>query len=212
MANRIRFTTARQVVEAFPAAEDDIGEVPEDVAPLDFLSQLAADENPIPALFFAGLALPKREAVWWACLVMRGMGLTEGEAGAGLQAAEAWVRKPEEDERRAAGQFAEEVYFRGAGRLGRFLRLHDVRVAGACGTAVGSATPGTVRQERRDLASLPRPIARIRWTGWRISRQPSNARGNSPWATTAPRPGATTRRASSGSSPLPRNDAGTRVR
>lgn len=120
MANRIRFTAARQVVEAFPGAADDIGEVPEDVAPLDYLAQLAMDENPIPALFFAGLALPKRESVWWACLVMRGMGLTEGEAGAGLKLAEAWVRNPEEDERRAAGQFAEEVYFEGPGAWAAF--------------------------------------------------------------------------------------------
>ncbi len=120
MANRIRFTTASQVVEAFPAAADDLGEVPEDAAPLEFLSQLASDENPIPALFFAGLALPKREAVWWACLVMRGMGLTDGEAGHGLQLAEAWVRTPEEDQRRAAGEFAEEVYFEGPGAWAAF--------------------------------------------------------------------------------------------
>lgn len=120
MANRIRFTTATQVVEAFPAAVEDLGEVPEDVAPLDFLSQLAMGENPIPALFFAGLALPKREAVWWACLVMRGMNLTDGEAGHGLQLAEAWVRTPEEDQRRQAGEFAEEVYFEGPGAWAAF--------------------------------------------------------------------------------------------
>jgi hypothetical protein len=115
MVNRIRFTTAAQVVEAFPAVAEELGEVPGDVAPLDFLSQLASDENPIPALIFAGLALPKREAIWWACLVMRGMQLTDGEAGTGLSLAEAWVRNPEEKERRAAGEFAEEVYFEGPG-------------------------------------------------------------------------------------------------
>jgi len=115
MANRIRFTTARQVVEAFPGAAETLGEVPDDVSPLDHIANLAAGENPIPALFFAGLALPKREAVWWACLVMRGMHLTSGDAGEGLALAEAWARKPEENERRAAGQFAEEMYFQGAG-------------------------------------------------------------------------------------------------
>lgn len=120
MASRIRFTTARQVVEAFPGVEEDLGEVPEDTTPLDFLSQLASAENPLPALMFAGWALPKRESVWWACLVMRGMGLTDGEAGHGLSLAEAWVRNPEEDERRAAGQFAEEVYFEGPGAWAAF--------------------------------------------------------------------------------------------
>lgn len=131
MANRIRFTTAQQVVETFPGAADDLGEVPENATPLDFLSQLVSSENPIPALFFAGWALPKRESIWWACLVMRGMGLTDGEAGAGLSLAEAWVRNPEEDERRAAGQFAEEVYFEGPGAW----------VAFAAFTTAGSLAP-----------------------------------------------------------------------
>ncbi|MEM1160995.1 MAG: hypothetical protein AAGJ28_08685 [Pseudomonadota bacterium] len=115
MANRIRFTTAMQVVEAFPEAADDLGEVPEDVTPLDHLAELAKDMNPNPALIFAGLALPKREAVWWGCLVMRGMGLLDGEAGAGLGLAEAWAMHPEEDERRACGAYAEEIYFEGPG-------------------------------------------------------------------------------------------------
>lgn len=115
MANRIRFTTAMQVVEAFPEAADDLGEVPEEIAPLDYLAQLTEDMNPNPALIFAGLALPKREAVWWGCLVMRGMGLLTGESGEGLSLAEAWARHPEEDERRAAGAFAEEIYFEGPG-------------------------------------------------------------------------------------------------
>jgi len=115
MANRIRFTTAQQVVEAFPSAAEDVGEVPEDIAPLDYLTQLADGDDHIPALFFAGLALPKREAVWWACLVLRGLKLTDGDAGQGLSLAETWARNPEEDQRRAAGEFAEEIYFEGAG-------------------------------------------------------------------------------------------------
>ncbi|MEM7190735.1 MAG: hypothetical protein AAF439_14075 [Pseudomonadota bacterium] len=115
MANRIRFTTAFQVVEAFPEAADDLGEVPEDIAPLDHMAELGKDLNPNPALIFAGLALPKRESVWWACLVLRGLGLLDGETGSGLALAEAWAMRPEEDERRACGTFAEEVYFEGPG-------------------------------------------------------------------------------------------------
>jgi len=115
MANRIRFTTAQQVVEAFPEAAENLGDVPQDATPLDFLMQLAGGDNPLPALFFAGLALPKRESVWWACLVLRGLNLTNGDTGHGLTLAEAWTRNPEEDERRAAGEFAEEIYFEGPG-------------------------------------------------------------------------------------------------
>ena len=119
MANRIRFTTAAQVAGAFPAAAGDLGEVAQDVPPLDHLARLSAAENPNPAIIFAALALPKREAVWWGCISLRGMdalaaGLDD-RAREGLRLAEAWVRNPEEDERRAAGRYAESQYFEGAG-------------------------------------------------------------------------------------------------
>ena len=103
MANRIRFTTAAQVVEAFPGAAGDLGEVPPDVSPLDHLAALAAGENLNPAVIFAALALPKRESVWWGCLALRGMGNLDDRTREGLRLAEAWVRQPEEEERRAAG-------------------------------------------------------------------------------------------------------------
>ncbi len=115
MANRIRFTTAAQVVEAFPAAAGDLGEMPADVSPLDHLAALEAGEDPNPAVIFAALALPKRESVWWGCLALRGMGAADGTTREGLRLAEAWVRNPEEDERRAAGEFAEAEFFEGAG-------------------------------------------------------------------------------------------------
>jgi hypothetical protein len=115
MANRIRFTTAGQVAEAYPEAADDLGDMPADIAPLDYLAALAESEDPNPAVIFAALALPKRESVWWACLALRGMGATDEATREGLRLAEAWVRHPEEEERRAAGEFAESEYFEGAG-------------------------------------------------------------------------------------------------
>lgn len=121
MANRIRFTTAAQVAEAFPGAASELGEVPEGVSPLDHLTTLAAAADPNPAIIFAALALPKRESVWWGCLTLRGMingrprGSLDERAHEGLRLAEAWVRNPEEEERRAAGRYAESQYFEGAG-------------------------------------------------------------------------------------------------
>lgn len=114
-ANRIRFLSAAQVVEAFPGAADDLGEIGPDRSPLDHLALLAESEDPNPAIIFAALALPKREAVWWGCLTLRGMGLVDEASQEGLRLAEAWVREPEEAERRAAGEFAEAEYFEGAG-------------------------------------------------------------------------------------------------
>jgi hypothetical protein len=115
MENRIRFTTAAQVAEAFPEVADDLGDIPEGASPLDHLATLMDDENPMPALTFAALALPKREAVWWGCLCVRGCGASGPAIDEGLRLTEAWVRSPEEAERRAAGEFAEQEYFEGPG-------------------------------------------------------------------------------------------------
>ncbi len=115
MSRRIRFTTASQVVEAFPQAAPDIGEVPQDVSPEDHMRALAALEDPTAAIIFTALALPKREAVWWACLCLKALDLTEPSVAGGLRVAEAWVKTPEEEQRVAAGKFAEDAYFEGAG-------------------------------------------------------------------------------------------------
>lgn len=115
MDSRIRFTTAQQVSEAFPEAAEDLGELPEDATPLEHLAVMSEDEDLARAIIFTALALPKRESVWWGCLCIRGVGALNDVTREGLRLAEAWVRSPEEAERRAAGKFAEEEYFQGAG-------------------------------------------------------------------------------------------------
>lgn len=63
----------------------------------------------------AAHALPKRQAVWWACMCARAVPvpeLTEADLAA-LVAAEAWVRKPtDEPTRRAAMAAAEKTGFK----------------------------------------------------------------------------------------------------
>jgi len=56
-------------------------------------------------------ALPKREAVWWACMAVRKAvaPLPGSPASEALVAAETWVRRPTEENRRAAHQTAERV-------------------------------------------------------------------------------------------------------
>jgi len=159
MTDRIRFTFARQIVEAFPAAAEDLGEVPEDVTPLDHLQVLAAAKNPAPALLFAALTLPKRESVWWGCLCIRGLKCDGDDLRAGLAAAEEWVRKPEEDQRRAAGKLAERQNFAGPGAwiaFAAFTSGGSLTDAGlqtvppppdACGRSVFSALMQAVRDE-----------------------------------------------------------------
>jgi hypothetical protein len=103
--SRLRFATAREVFEAFPAARDDISAPPTDDAPLAYVESLAAGMTPEDALTFCAYMLPRREAVWWACQCVRTLfPPRSSEQEASLQAAEEWVREPEEAHRRAALQ------------------------------------------------------------------------------------------------------------
>jgi hypothetical protein len=66
------------------------------------------------AIRLAAHALPKREAVWWACMCARSTPdpAVKPEDVAALEAAEAWVRRPEEAARRAAYAAAQKTGFR----------------------------------------------------------------------------------------------------
>ncbi|MBL6456926.1 hypothetical protein JMJ55_16435 [Belnapia sp. T6] len=66
------------------------------------------------ALRLLAHALPKREAVWWACMCARAVPdpAAKPEDQAALDAAESWVRRPEEPARRAAMAAAEKAGFR----------------------------------------------------------------------------------------------------
>ena len=101
MSSRIRFASARNVFEAFP----DLGRVvtlpADDPAPLDYLRALMAAPSPNAAVVFLAHLLPRREATWWAIQCVRAM-LGAGADDEALRAADAWVRTPEEDTRRAA--------------------------------------------------------------------------------------------------------------
>lgn len=119
MSNRIRYTTAAQVAEAFPSVAEMMGEgdVVDDRAPLAFLEACAAAEEPAGGIAFAAFALPKREAIWWGCLGLRSLNLLSGPAIQALEATELWVRTPEEAERRRCGEIAMEQEFGNAGAI-----------------------------------------------------------------------------------------------
>jgi len=74
---------------------------------------VAADRIP-DALRLIAHALPKREAVWWACMCARAVPAEEADAldADALTAAELWVRRPDEESRRAAMMIAEKGGFR----------------------------------------------------------------------------------------------------
>ena len=101
MSSRIRFTTARDVFETFPELGELAPAPVDDAAPLEYARRLLASKPSSKAILFMAHLLPRREAVWWARQCVGAILGRSGEDEA-LRAAEAWVRAPEEDNRRAA--------------------------------------------------------------------------------------------------------------
>ena len=83
---------------------------------VSFLDQLIAQKLYPDAIRFLAHALPKREAIWWACLCAR-HGLTDKTPANEIKAielAEAWVYKPTEDNRKLTYPVAELTGFKSA--------------------------------------------------------------------------------------------------
>lgn len=99
---RLRFSTAREVFDTFPSAGKIIRTAPTAEPPLAFLRRLAQGPAPAEAIGFCAFVLPRREAVWWAAQALRAMLPAGTQPDPGLLAAEAWIRDPSDDNRRAA--------------------------------------------------------------------------------------------------------------
>jgi hypothetical protein len=98
--SRSRFTSAKQVFDAFETAPEDIEATPSEADPLNYVMQLLKGPTPEATISFCAYLLPRREAVWWACQAIRESG-TPDDAEL-LTLAEEWVRVPEEKNRRLA--------------------------------------------------------------------------------------------------------------
>jgi hypothetical protein len=101
MSSRIRFVAARDVFAAFPDLRHVAPAPVDDVAPLEYARRLLVSSRPAHAIVFLAYLLPRREAVWWARQCV-GAILGSRAEDAALRAAEAWVRAPEEENRRIA--------------------------------------------------------------------------------------------------------------
>jgi hypothetical protein len=101
---KVTAKTAAEVCKLFPLGEEANKLLREGMAPRQFLDALVEKQQFPDAVKFLAHALPKREAVWWACLCAR---LAHGPnppgpLGPALQAAEKWTSDPSDDNRRAA--------------------------------------------------------------------------------------------------------------
>jgi hypothetical protein len=103
MAQRLRFSTARDLFEAFPVALEDMDARPSDRGSLEFVKDLMASRTPEDAITFSAYLLDKREAVWWGhqCLSAVPDKLAPEDVEM-LALAENWVRHPDEPQRMAA--------------------------------------------------------------------------------------------------------------
>lgn len=102
-----------EVCQAFPLGDEARALLRSDLTVRPYLDVLMKERHYLDAVRLLAHALPKREAVWWAChcarMVARGEP-PEAEARA-LEAAEAWAASPGEDARRAAMTAAEAAGF-----------------------------------------------------------------------------------------------------
>ena len=104
---------AAEVCARFAPGEAAWGFLREGQTPRQFLDVLIENGELPDAVRFLAYALPKREAVWWACLCARTASGPNPPAPilAALHAAEAWASDPSEENRRAAMPVAEVAGF-----------------------------------------------------------------------------------------------------
>jgi hypothetical protein len=84
--------------------------------PDEYLKLLLDHELYEDSIIFLAHGLPKREAIWWACVCVRSMTGDETKADdlASLQVAEKWVYDPDEKNRRLCGTLAEKGEYKSA--------------------------------------------------------------------------------------------------
>jgi len=86
----------------------------EDISPLLFIKALMDAELYTEAVKFLAHALPKRESVWWACQSAKTDTSPKANTEA-LAAAEAWVMKPDEENRKGCMELAEKDKMKSSG-------------------------------------------------------------------------------------------------
>src|SRR5437763_824987 len=105
----LRFATVRDLFDAFPTAQDDVGIDPTDQQSLEFVRAQVKAAAWDAALSYCAYLLPRREAVWWGCQSLRKFSpYNAPKDAAALDVAEAWVQEPDEERRRAALNYGNE--------------------------------------------------------------------------------------------------------
>jgi hypothetical protein len=112
-SSKIGATTAAEVCAEYEPTPDAIKIHRAGSTPQQFVEQLVQAGQYLDAIDFLAHALPKRDAVWWACLGLRHAlgGTLTPQAFAALKAAAEWVLEPDEPRRLAAQAAGEAADF-----------------------------------------------------------------------------------------------------
>lgn len=113
---KIQAATVSELTKEIDFSEDRASTLfePQD-HPVAAIKKLFAGECFIDGLRLLAHALPKREAVWWACLAVRHtLENEQGEDALALAGAEAWARQPSEPNRLQCKALAEKLKFKTA--------------------------------------------------------------------------------------------------
>lgn len=114
---KINAKTAQELTVHYDAIADDAFELLEsDLSPQDYLNALIDKQYFADSIIFLAHALPKREAIWWACLCSKAVLTKETKADdlASLTMAEKWVYEPDDKKRRMCGTLAEKGEYKTA--------------------------------------------------------------------------------------------------
>ncbi|RVU16938.1 DUF6931 family protein [Methylobacterium oryzihabitans] len=189
---KLRFSSAEELCAVLAPGEQAGAVTAPRQGAADFLAALVAAGLLPDAIRYLAVALPRREAVWWACATRRRMPAAETEPEqAAWGAAETWVYEPTEPNRQATYAHAEGLKFDTAGAyaaLGAFWSggslappetgQHVPPGDGLTGTAVGAAVMfRCVPGEARTIAARHRLALDI---GLDIARGGSGLTGGAP--------------------------------
>lgn len=110
---KIQAKTASEICGKYEQAAEILPLLSEGMSPGAFIDKLVEEDRLQEASRFLAHALPKREAVWWACLCVREAMQDAGDESAEelVTLAETWVRKPTDENRRSAMAAAEDAGF-----------------------------------------------------------------------------------------------------
>lgn len=114
---KITAKTAKELTSHFEYINDDAEKILQpDITPEEYLDKLVENKFFEDSILFLAHSLPKREAIWWACVCAKAVTNSDTKADdlASVKMAEKWVYEPNDKQRRMCGTLAEKGEYKSA--------------------------------------------------------------------------------------------------